>query len=409
LLRLSDCLGIEVTDAEGVRKGRLEDLEVALEREYPEVRSLVVRAGHGRHEVIPWERVSTFEPTCVVARAGAGGSATANGELRLARDVLDTQIVDIAGRRVRRVSDVELARSEQRLRAVAVDVGWVGIARRLGLGRLGHRPRHDLVDWSDLHIASARGHALQLRTTSAALHRLSPADLSELVARLTPLRAAEALHAVGDDRAAAAVSIVRPRLGGRLVGALAPEAATGVVSAMPVDDAVAVLRHLEPGQRATLLERMPPARRTALEALLAYPTGTAGGLMTTDVRTARAGEALDDVLRRLREDPPALEGLFTVIVLDDNGRLAGVLPPSALIRGRDQPLDAPAVTADAPVAKVAELFARYDLVALPVVDGERRPLGLVAVDDVLEEMLSERLPQHRHRYRRPFRARRAAR
>ena len=131
--------------------------------------------------------------------------------------------------------------------------------------------------------------------------------------------------------------------------------------------------------------------------------------MTTDVRTTRAAEPRDAILRRLREDPPALEGLFTVLVLDAAGRLAGVLPPSALIRGSAGPLAAPTVTADAPVEKVAELFARHDLVAVPVVDGENRPLGLVAVDDVLEEMLSARLPQHRRRYRRPFRARHAAR
>ena len=333
----------------------------------------------------------------------------AGGELHLARDVLDAQIVDIAGRRVRRVSDVELARSENALRAVAVDVGWVGIARRLGLGRLGGRPHHDLVDWSDLHLASPRGHALQLRTTSAALHRLSPGELSELVARLPPQRAAEALHAVGEDRAAAAVSIVRPRLGGRLVGALAPETATGVLTAMPVDDAVAVVRQLEPGPRAALLASLPAPRGEALETLLAYPAGTAGGLMTTDIRTTQAGEARDNLLRRLRADPPPLEGLYTVLVLDDGGRLTGVLPPSALIRGGTGPLDAPTVAADTPVAEVAELFARHDLIAVPVVDGERRPLGVVAVDDVLEEMLSARLPQHRPRYRRRFWAHRAAR
>jgi magnesium transporter len=409
VLRLTDCLGVDVTDAAGVRMGRVQDLGVSLAHEHPEVSSLVVRAGRGRNQVVPWGQVATFEPTGVVLREDGRASTAADGDLRLARDVLDAQIVDVAGRRVRRVSDVELARSDQGLRAVAVDVGWVGVARRLGLGRLGGRPHRDLVDWSDLHVASARGHALQLRTSSAALHRLSPAELSELVARLTPQRAAEALDAVGEDRAAAAVSIARPRLGGRLVSALASEAATGVVSAMPVDDATAVLRHVEPEQRATLLARLPPEHRTSLEALLAYPLGTAGGLMTTDMRTARADEPLDDVLRRLREDPPALEGLFTVIVLDDSGRLAGVLPPSALIRGRDRPLDAPAVTADAPVEEVAELFARHNLVAVPVVDGERRPLGLVAVDDVLEELLSERLPQHRRRYRLPFRPRRAAR
>lgn len=356
-----------------------------------------------------WERVGTFEPTGIVLRADTGVPAVASGDLRLARDVLDAQIVDVAGRRVRRVSDVELARFEHGLRAVAVDVGWVGIARRLGLGGLAHRPHRDLVDWSDLHMVSPRGHALQLRTTSAALHRLSPAELSELVARLPPQRAAEALHAVGHERAAAAMSIVRPRLGGRLVSALEPGAATGVLSSMPVDDAVAVLRHLEPERRDALLADVPAARREQLEHLLAYPSGTAGGLMTTDVRTARAEESRDGILRRLREDPPALEGLFTVLVLDDAGRLVGVLPPSALIRGCAGPIEAPAVTANTPVERVAELFARHDLVAVPVVDGENRPLGVVAVDDVLEEMLAARLPHHRRRYLRPLRTRRAAR
>ena len=398
-----------MTDAAGVRTGRLEDLAVVLEDEHPEVRSLVVRERRGRHTVVPWEQVGAFEPTGIVLRAGTPVPTVAGGELHLGRDVLDAQIVDVAGRRVRRVSDVELARSARGLRAVAVDVGWVGIARRLGLGRLGRRPHNDLVDWSDLHLVSPRGHALQLRTTSAALHRLSPAELSELVARLPPQRAAEALHAVGEDRAAAAVSIVRPRLGGRLVGALTPETATGVLTAMPVDDAVAVLRNLEPARRRHLLADVPAARRAALERLLAYPSGTAGGLMTTDVRTTRAAEPRDAILRRLREDPPALEGLFTVLVLDDEGRLVGVLPPSALIRGCAGPVEARTVTADTPVERVAELFARHDLVAVPVVDTEQRPLGVVAVDDVLEEMLAARLPQHRRRYRRPFWMHRAAR
>ena len=409
MLRLSDCLGVEVTDAAGVRTGRLEDLAVVLDHEHPEVRSLVVRQRRGQHAVVPWEQVGTFEPTGIVLCAGTLEPGTAGAELRLARDVLDAQIVDVAGRRVRRVSDVELARSEDGLRAVAVDVGWAGIARRLGLGRLASRPRHDLVDWGELHMVSPRGHALQLRTTSAALHRLSPAELSELVARLPPQRAAEALHAIGEDRAAATVSIVRPGLGGRLVGALTPETATGVLTTMPVDDAVAVLRHVEPERRDDLLADVPPPRRAALERLLAYSSGTAGGLMTTDIRTTRADEPRDDVLRRLRDDPPALEGLFTVLVLDDAGRLTGVLPPSALIRGSAEPVAALTVTADTPVGQVAELFARHDLLAVPVVDGENRPLGVVAVDDVLEEILAARLPQQRPRYRRRLRMQRAAR
>ena len=233
----------------------------------------------------------------------------AGGELRLARDVLDAQIVDVAGRRVRRVSDVELARSGQSLRAVAVDVGWVGIARRLGLGRLRHRPHRDLVDWSDLHMVSPRGHALQLRTTSAALHRLSPADLSELVARLTPQRAAEALDAVGHERAAATVSMVRPRLGGKLMSALAPATATGVLSAMPADDAV--LPATPRGERRDALLATVPARARDAPTAARLSPGTAGGLMTPTCGPRRPASRCEEIRTRLPADPPALDGLLT--------------------------------------------------------------------------------------------------
>lgn len=397
-----------MTDTGGRRAGRLGDVVVTLEDAHPAVRALALRGAHHREEIVPWERVETFEPTGVVVGAG-GGHSSAGDELRLGRDVLDAQVVDVAGRRVRRVSDVELARGDGGLRAVAVDVGLAGLARRLGLRRLGRGLPRDLVDWSDLHVMSPRGHGLQLRTTSAALHRLTAAELSEVVASLPPQRGAEALDAVGADRAAAAVSIVRPGLGGRLVGALPPAAAARTLEAMPVDDAAAVLRHLDGEARGALLAAVPAARSRELERLLAHPAGTAGGLMTTDMRVASAGAPLDDVVARLRQDPPPLEGLFSVVLVDDDGRLAGVLPPSSLILGRAEPVDVLPVSADTPVAQLGELFARNDLVAVPVVDAERRPIGLVAVDDVLEELLPGRLPQHRRRYLHPFRTRREAR
>lgn len=128
--------------------------------------------------------------------------------------------------------------------------------------------------------------------------------------------------------------------------------------------------------------------------------------MTTDVRTAPVAEPPGQTLRRLADDPPALEGLFTVLVVDDDGRLVGVRPPSALITGRNEPLVLPVVHPDTPLERVIEIFARYDVVAVPVVDDENRPLGAVAVDDLLEELLAERLPRHRRRYRMAFGKRR---
>ena len=136
-----------------------------------------------------------------------------------------------------------------------------------------------------------------------------PAELSELVARLPPSEQPQSIAAVGADRAAAGMSIVRPRLGGRLVGALPREMASRTLATMPVDDAVAALRHVEPGARAALLATLAPAQRAELERLLKHPADTAGGLMTTDMRTARIGEPIDDIVTRIQRDPTRARGL----------------------------------------------------------------------------------------------------
>jgi CBS domain-containing protein len=121
--------------------------------------------------------------------------------------------------------------------------------------------------------------------------------------------------------------------------------------------------------------------------------------MTTDFRTAASGEPVERVRERLAADPPALEGLGTVFVLDADGRYATALTPTALLGG-GPPRRLPPLTVDTPLDAVIDVFAVEDVLALPVLDDDGRVVGAVAIDDVLEELLAERLPQHRRRYRR---------
>ena len=88
-----------------------------------------------------------------------------------------------------------------------------------------------------------------------------------------------------------------------------------------------------------------------------------------------------------------------MFVVDDAGRYVGALPPSALLAGAP-PRPAPALRLDTPVDEVIDVFAVEDVLALAVIDADGRIVGAVAIDDVLEELLVERLPQHRRRYRR---------
>ena len=109
----------------------------------------------------------------------------------MARDVLDTQVVDVAGQRLARVADVVLALAggaggagRTGLEVVGVEVGFGAVLRRLGLRRMTPARTEDVVAWSDLHLTSERGHTVQLAAARSAVHRLDARGLAALVSRV---------------------------------------------------------------------------------------------------------------------------------------------------------------------------------------------------------------------------------
>jgi len=213
-LDLTNCLRLQVRDAAGRRLGRLADLEVEATERFPRV--VALRVARGREVTsVPWDRVDRIGAGGVVVRDASAGAAAGDGRiLRLARDVLDAQVVDLAGRRLARVGDVVLARQDHELRAVAVDVGLAPVARRLGLRRPERWLRAETLGWDGIYLASGRGHRVQLEHRAADVHRLSHDELMAIVAHLPPVRGAEVLDVarpgVHPDRVATARR-ARPR------------------------------------------------------------------------------------------------------------------------------------------------------------------------------------------------------
>jgi sporulation protein YlmC with PRC-barrel domain len=199
ILTLSELIGRRAIDGTGGRCGPVRDLAVRLTEPYPSV--IGVRIGRrGRARVVAWEEVERLDDSALRLRHPSDRvpeAALRGDEIWLARDVLDSQVVDIAGRRLVRVGDVVLdVESESALRLAGVEIGRAAVLRRLGLRRLARRAGSELVDWRDLHLTSARAHEIQLRTSGARVHRLTPGELEAVVARLPAHRAAEVLEAV---------------------------------------------------------------------------------------------------------------------------------------------------------------------------------------------------------------------
>jgi sporulation protein YlmC with PRC-barrel domain len=271
VLRLSELLGAPVAAADETPLGRVQDLAVTLDDDYPAVHQVLVRERRGAPpRAVPMRAVARLAPVGVTLATGAAPAGAADeAALRLGRDVLDVQVVDARARRLARVGEVVLAWDEDVLRLVAVDVGWRAILRRLGLPRLADRASRDALDWAGLHVAGPAGHAIQLSSAGAAVHRLDPAQLAELLARLPSDRGAQVLDTVEGSRAAAALAAAHPDLAADLIGALREDRALALVGLLDDDDAAAALRGAGAERRAALLGGLPAARAERLRATLA--------------------------------------------------------------------------------------------------------------------------------------------
>ena len=245
VLFLSKLIGCEVrvTGAghDGVI-GRLIDLTVRLDGDNGP--QLVDRLLVGRRGVPPqllsWTTVARFEAGRPVLAAGAPAAAVdalAGNEILLARDVLDTQVVDVAGQRLARVADVVLAfaggAGRTGLEVVGVEVGFGAVLRRLGLRRMTPIRTGDVVAWSDLHLTSERGHTVQLAAPRSAVPRLDARGLAALVSRVDTDSASEILSTKDPQMAAAVVAEAHPEIGERMLRAMLPSQADRIVAAMP--------------------------------------------------------------------------------------------------------------------------------------------------------------------------------
>ncbi len=200
MLRLTALLGVDVRSSRGQPIGSLRDVGVGLHGAHPPVASLVVGGRRGGRTALAW-------PDGAALRGGAlelgtdPEPAPDGGEVLLLEEhVLDAQVVDLAGKRLVRVGDVILADDGPRPQLAAVEIGAEAVLRRLGLHRLARRAGAEVLDWHDLHLASAPGHGLALRMPKARVHRLDAAELAELLHHLPPARADELLAAVEEHR-----------------------------------------------------------------------------------------------------------------------------------------------------------------------------------------------------------------
>jgi magnesium transporter len=399
--------------------GRVADFVVAKpDAVFPQVDGLVIKTTQGLR-FAPIETVSDVDRNGNVALtiAPKEPAPSEEQELYLVADLLDKQIVDVDGRKVVRINDIEVANTGGRLRVVAADVGIAGLLRRLGLrsfgrrwlSRIGNVPR-SMIAWDSVApIRDVNPSQVHLSVKESRLARLHPSELAEIIGDLSAREAAAVVKQLDDETAADAFEHLDAETRKNLIEDIGTERAADIIEEMDADDAADFLAELPEERQSELLAEMNAYTAGELRELVKYPEDTAGGLMTTDYVWIYPHRTTEATIRKIREIGPASEFIYYLYVVDREDHLLGALSlrtlllalPTAFI---DRIMETDLVTVDPLMAAVdvASTIAKYDLLAVPVVDDHGKMLGIVTVDDAIDAIMpdevAKKLPHLRARH-----------
>ena len=327
--------------------------------------------------------------------------------LAVRKDLLDQQIIDTRGRKVVRVNDLDLAELRSNgnveLRLTQVDVGLPGAVRRLlqgvvppGVVRKLQRPLPpSTIRWEFVNLIEPDPlRRVKLRITHEKLEDLHPADLADIIEELSASERQSIIASLDEETAAAVLAELDARLTTQIVEDLDPEKAADILEEMAPDAAADLLADLSKETSEELLEEMPGREANEVRELLEFDPATAGGMMNTDFVFVSESATRDEVIEWLRKQDQSLDQLDTVVLLDEKAQFSGAVPVvRMLLAGSEERLAAlrmePVVSLppEADEKEVFQLFDKYNLRMLTVVDQENRPIGAIAVDDVVSHLM----------------------
>jgi magnesium transporter len=413
---LSKLLGSPVRDVADKPAGVLHDLVVSSRQPYPQVTALAVKR-RGKTVYATWDSVTSFEESGTLLRipgADLGERDPLPDEMLLSANFLDKQLVDTEGRKVIRVNDIQLLRTGPSVHVVAVDISSGAILRRVGLAKVGDRlaknrqnPKPHLIDWRNVDLDQTDDSSVRLVVPRTKLELLHPADIADLVHELSPEERAAVLDALGDDLAADTFEELHPSYQTSLLLDLSDDRASELLTNMSPDDAADLLADVPEDRRSRLIAMMEKEDAEDVQELLSYPEHSAGGIMTTDFAWVRLDMTAEEALAELRAQAEHVETIYYIYVLDRSEHLRGVFSLKDLLttpperRVRDFMTENPiAVRTDGGEEEVTEVIAKYNLLALPVVDEEGELHGIITIDDAIDLVLplawKKRLPRIFH-------------
>lgn len=412
MLHATELLGAETYDAHGNFVGRIRELFIDPSEQASRIGRYLLARGKYQPLVAKFDQIGFVAPGTMRLTVGEKSLEEYRPNeawLAVQKDLLDQQIIDTGGRKVVRVNDLDM--SEQRtngnveLRVNQVDVGPTGAVGRLLQGlvapsvirRIQQKLPTRTIPWEFVNLVEADPmRRVKLRVSHQKLAHLHPADLADILEDLSTEERQSIIASLDEQTAADVLSELDERLRLQVVEKLDPEKVADIVHEMQPDQAADLLAELEPERSREVLEEMPREDASEVRELLQFAENTAGGMMTTQFVFVGDSAVRDEVIGYIRANEVDVEQLDAILLVDTDAKLSGVVPlGKLLIADRDQIMAAlrseplVSVKANARDREVFELFDKYNLRVLSVVDDAGCPIGLITVDDVVTRLVAK--------------------
>jgi magnesium transporter len=409
MLHATEVIGAATYDSVGNYVGRVKEMFIEPADQPNRVAKLLLGRGQYRPLLARYDQIRSVAPGKINLTTDESALELYHPNeawLAVGKDLLDQQIIDTNGRKVVRVNDIDLAdqrtNGNTELRITQVDVGLPGAVRRLLQGivppmairRIQKKlpPRKILWEFVNL-IEPDPLRRVKLRMTSEKLAALHPADLADIMEELSPDERQGIISSLDEESAAETITELDKRLQTQVVEKLDPERAADIIEEMSPDAAADLLASLDSETSQEVLGEMEHREAHDVEALLKFEQDTAGGMMNTEIvvvgEEATRGEVVDYI--RFHEISP--DQLDNVILINKDAALSGTVPIARLLlSSSDQRMSEMAfepllsVMPSAHDKEIFEIFDKYNLRGLTVVDAENHPIGTITVDDVVSRM-----------------------
>lgn len=382
MLYLSQLIGKKI-QYQGKPFGKIIDMAIFVNKTVPPVSKIEIQQGKTKI-TIPSQAIRLEGTKITLTTTDIPYLPYDHKDFYLGEDLLDKQVIDVDGRRLVRVNDIVLENGHE-LKVSGIDIGFDGILRRLGLGLL--KTEEKILPWHVIEAFDYDTGTIKIKLKQNNLAKLHPADIADILEDAGTKERLGIVSSLDAKQAARAIEEADEETQVSILENLTPAVLKEIINKMHISELADVFYDLNPLKSAEIQKVLGVDKLQSVQRLSSFSHNVAGGLMHDNFLERNGNSTVSELLKDLSEQSFIPE---IVIVISDDKTFLGTIQIKDLLRAdrlatlSDTISDRIYISEKTSFQAIITLFAQYNLRVLPVLDREKKPIGIVLIDEILK-------------------------